>query len=142
MSIWSTLLRVLLCASLVINGSGYAVAAVQMQMHHADGLTAQPAATVTVAPEQPCHQGSAADVVTSIQGLAVEPIEILAGSDTSDAGCCDSGVCSCDCAHHGQATLSAYASVAALATHADAAGIPGAGHAAPALPHLIRPPIR
>ena len=137
MAIWSNLLRVVLSIALVLNGIGGAVAATRM---HADQISA---AEHTSSPKpantaMPCHQhqlSQAADGHTSAQSAPAAPEK----SQLPD--CCESGICACACAHATQVVLLAPpGTVPILNRNLTVKPLPLA-HAAPALPHLIRPPI-
>jgi hypothetical protein len=123
MPLRSILLRVLLSIALVFNGAATAFASAGM-----DGMAEAAAAAEADVP--PCHdleQSSAPS--TPEQGGH-------AGSD-----CCESGMCRCACLHHVPVALVALTFVAPVLVHPDSVRPMSVGHATPALPHLIRPPI-
>ena len=139
MSARSILLRVLLCVALVFNGAASATASVRMMQMHAqsDGAAASADAHASAMTESdtPCHHDG--------QAQHPEPGDSTAPAKPGHPapGCCESGACTCSCVSH------VVAMVPALAFRgislADAGSIPpmALGHAAPGLPHLIRPPI-
>lgn len=114
------LLRLLLAVSLVLNGIGGALAGVSMSIEaHA------------VAPDASDHAGC--------HEPAAEP---AAEPETGDAGdCCDSGPCSCACAQLPQLAATELLLMPLVVVHAAAVGTRLSERPAPALPHLIRPPI-
>lgn len=139
MSLASLLLRLVLCASLVANGAGFAHATARMQPSSvpAPGMTVHVTANAAAGS---CHEvGSSAD--------ARAPSDVIAGGEAmDDAGtqamdCCEADACQCSCM--------AQASVAHAGMHgpqviaASAVGLAGdaSRHRPPRLPHLIRPPI-
>lgn len=131
-------LRLLLCLSLVLNGSGYVVAATQMEMAHwameARAIAqAQPpchaANDVAIEQAMPSHQGMATGVDTPVDPHGTTP------------DCCQSALCTCDCLQHATAA----STVAAIAS-----GMPPARYTAspgdtrPLAPPFhapLRPPI-
>jgi hypothetical protein len=125
MTISAVLLRVLLVLALVLNGIGSAVAGVHAHAGHADAVPAQALASDA---DAPCHEPAPVP--------APEPV---AAGDAAD--CCEGARCDCACTAAG-ATVAAFelptlaTPPVALATHRL-----DAGHRAPALAHLIRPPI-
>ena len=129
------LLRVLLSVVLTLNGMGSAVASVQMA--HAGKMAVE--MPVSDAAEMPCHGHDDA------QAEATQPdvVSTLAEEDPSQAepDCCESGACRCACIHQAQAVVAVLLPIEAVIIHARAVLPPKAGHSAPALPHLIRPPI-
>ena len=135
MSCSAILLRVMLIVVLMLNGIGSAVASVQMA-HAGRVAVAMPVAD---AAEMPCHGHHDA------QAEATQPdvVPALAEDDPSlpDPDCCESGACRCACMHQAQAAVAVLLPIEAVIIHDRAVLAPKAGHSAPALPHLIRPPI-
>lgn len=131
MRAWSLLLRLMLAFALVLNGATPALAG-----SHAPASAPTTAAAADDAHEQaPCH--------AMADALAQSPVD--EGGDPaapSSPDCCGPGACQCACVHLSQAVLPVVTTPTNEAT--------GPGHvrpadtlrAAPALPHLIRPPIR
>lgn len=135
MSPRALLLRVLLCISLVLNGSGYAVAATQMHMAH---LAADNVAAMDDADMPPCHSHG-----DSVEAVA-KPAPMTDCESThapTQPDCCQSSQCACDCLQHATATLVQLPSPAATIARAPGIATMHDGHAAPALANLIRPPI-
>lgn len=135
----SLFLRLLLCVTLTLNGVSGASAAVRMAAGHAEhqGAAVQNAAVDQTMP--PCH-GHDAMTMDDMAQSAVPP-EAPATPEEPEQ-CCDSSTCQCVCVHQCAATIVASLLTAPLQP---AAGIERAldvSHRAPALPHLIRPPIR
>ncbi|BDU16392.1 CopL family metal-binding regulatory protein [Lysobacter auxotrophicus] len=127
--------RLLLCLMLVLNGTGYAVAATQMNVAHvAMALAAQEAAN-----NPPCHEEApaqdAAKTAHSHAGLAADP------SNPAAPSCCQSSHCNCDCLQHATAAMSVLAVATPVPPDADIAQPGVVSPIAPALPNLLRPPI-
>lgn len=120
---WPALLRILLCAALLLNAMGTAAAAVQM---HAAGGHAHGSEPAQAVGDQACHDDMA--------GMAHE----MPSEPAPD--CCDDGACTtCTSFVHAlppqlPATATAWASDVASPALAP-------GHASAALQRLIRPPI-
>jgi hypothetical protein len=89
----------------------------------------------------PCHQHQAQSVhgKNMEQGMAM-PEKGSSKSKHSTPDCCKSGTCRCACLH-GVAAIPMLPFNAAFIEHAYSMRPMVLGHAAPALPHLIRPPI-
>ena len=121
------LLRLLLCVALLLNGTASAMAAARMAIPAAEpqGMAMQSAA--------PCHDMATMD-------HAAEPAQASQGSDPAP-DCCTSGICQCTCVHAAQIALPFVLAPAFDARGARIALSMPAGHAQPALPHPIRPPI-
>lgn len=161
MTLFSLLLRVVLCVSLIANGAGYAQASARMQFEHAaHAAPMAPMAPVHAAPAPavveeagvpPCHRhGATASPAPSMHaGHAVAQVD---ASPTSKAApgspvgkksapdCCKGKTCNCACAHAYCAATVAF--VTAIVPEHDAR-VPALAidHPQPRLPHLIRPPI-
>lgn len=135
------LLRLLLCMTLVLNGSGYAVAATQMQMTHMATAEQEHRLATEVADEAqaPCHS-QVPDEKEAAPAMSHDAVQ--SGSPASHGSPDDCQMlCSCDCLQHASLAMTdpmppASEQLNALSTRR----IP-AGHAAPALANLIRPPI-
>ncbi len=126
--------RVLLGLVLILNGIGNAVASVLMTHSGAVETAASAEAVMDCHGD---HEGQAVEanpVAGVSQGLTDDP------SDPNPS-CCESGACQCACMHLSQAAVSLSRAIEIVISHAGAVLPPKAGHAAPALPHLIRPPI-
>lgn len=125
------LLRILLCIALIANGATTGVPA------HAghDGMAA-PAevaqSSVSDAGKLPCDEHP-----RGAEALPSTP----ADADGAPSDCCASDACRCACMHAGHVALASVVQTAADKPHAAAMRPLSSGHAAPALPHLIRPPI-
>lgn len=136
MSSTSFLLRILLVLGLVLNGPVDAFASAHLHPAGHGGGEAQP--VLAEQPATPCHDDEAGSPVG-------HPADAGPG-DSDDPGlpgadCCQSGNCSCACPH-GTAAMPVPPHGAAVST-ADASAWPALRvRAAPALSHLIRPPIR
>jgi hypothetical protein len=141
MPVWSLLLRLVLCLSLALNPVATAFAGTHA---HQQARATGPSDPVhTEVARVACHDLAA---VTE-ESPAHEPFTHAKrdqGSPVERAtvDCCQSDACQCACVHLSQALLPGPA--AGLDGVMGAAIIRQAGalHATPALPHLIRPPIR
>jgi len=136
----SVLLRIVLCACLVLNGSAWALSA----DHHA-ASAAREAAAVAAAHENaqaPCHE-NAHDAAPHHETAAALPEGPDPAHDSpGDPGdCCGEAGCSCDCLHHSSLAVAESLSVAPSIRPSEPAVAFAVKHAAPSLPHLIRPPI-
>lgn len=130
MPVWSLLLRIFLAVALMLNGVTSAMASVQMETMHAQ-------AADTAAP-MPCHQDKAHASGATTHAKA---------SDANGAGqpnhpdCCKSSTCRCACVFSAQATMPVWSMAPAMMLDTPRVQELALGHAPPALPHLIRPPI-
>jgi hypothetical protein len=139
MSPSSLLLRLLLCISLVLNGSSYALASTHMQLAQVGVV---PAAAPVIARQivvEHCDEHTKAAPV----GAA-----FAAGDDdhtpylTQHPNCCEpGGGCKGACLQHVQAVVLSYLIGEAAIGHFASMRWMKADHETPALPHLIRPPI-
>lgn len=130
----SLLLHVLLSLALVANGIGTAVASVQAGCTHA--AVASAAESATAAAEPPCHDG--------MGDHRADPGDLSPPSSAphDDDGCGSCGhSCACDSIAHGMAAL--MPSMLLLPASSGIAYAPTTTHthAAPTLPHPVRPPI-
>lgn len=132
MPFWPLLLRVLLVVALVLNGTTAAVAGVVPMHAHASEAAAVEQAAV---PEHGCDSMAAASDKAPDQAPMPEPGKHPAPD------CCKASPCSCACVQGAQAGAPVV-TIGPAAPVADPLQPPrSARHAAPALPHLIRPPI-
>jgi len=120
--------RLLLCLMLVLNGTGYAVAATQMHVTHmAMALAAHEAESVP-----PCHEAAAQEMAS--ESVRSHGHDMAGTADSKTPPCCQSSQCSCDyCLQH------ATAAVAVEANVGDA--LPGGTIAQPRVAHRIAPPL-
>lgn len=156
MSPSSVLLRVVLSLVLILNGSGYAVAATGMELAHlsramdgtaAAGAHAHDGAAMAShsGDRMPCHEAPA--VASAPHAEHSPPVAHDAhGSghgDTQAQGpdCCTTTHCGCACLQHLTATVPVFPMGPALVVHLASHRTMASAHAAPLLPHLIRPPI-
>ena len=142
MSPSAILLRVVLCIGLVLNGSGYAVAATQMQVKYlaavSDAMQPATAGVREDAAVQPCHEDPG---TTPVVPAIADPGEDPAKPELATPDCCKSMNCAAACAQHASATMPGLSARTLVIDHASSVRPMGTGHPAPALPHLIRPPI-
>jgi hypothetical protein len=144
MSFGPLLLRVMLILAFVLNGTTSAMAAAQMSLGHpkqAEAIQHAEASAHHQHDMSACHHdGMPSDAIASTaHDHASHSIPAKHHGHSSD--CCEGGTCQCVCAHGMHATVPS----PVLAMHAygrkDQSEARTAGHAAPDLPHLIRPPI-
>lgn len=141
---WSILLRVLLSLVLVLNGTASAMAATSMPMNHFAAhmpKKAPVAVSPQMASDMPCPQHHPASAAVSSHDLpnAVHPAPEKSKHPAPD--CCKFGTCTCACTQLAQATFpSLNIGTIAFDGNRHVHWLTSA-HTAPALPHLIRPPI-
>lgn len=143
MSLWPLLLRVLLILSLILNGSAYAMASVHM-VHGQVGAVAMSdhaPATASSTKGSPCHDHQAQPPTAATQHQGAAPVEAPSNPEPPAPDCCESGACQCACVHQVQAAMPMPALAAAKIEPAGSLRMSKSGHATPALPHLLRPPI-
>lgn len=132
----SILLRLFLCALLALNGISNAAAAGRMATAHAEHA-------VTTLQDHPGGAGDEAmppchgDVAEAMPTTPVEQSAPLGDLEP----CCDLSACQCACVHHYAATIVVGVLTAPLLPGSDITRSLDVSHRAPALPHLIRPPI-
>lgn len=138
------MLRVLLALALMANGTSSVFAATRMQVESfgariavVDG-TQSDASTAAA----PCDEHAGMDA------LAMDPSAMTPhmGGDAPDSGgesgdCCKAAQCVCACVLHAVAGMANVHVMEPLIDRDTTAQVLGTGHAAPPLPHLIRPPI-
>lgn len=129
------LFRLLLCLSLVLNGTGYAVASTQMQIAHW-GMAVDTAAK---AAKPPCHD--AGEQASHDAGAAAMNDGTAASSHGDQSGCCQSALCTCDCLQHATAAGVFVAMSTSLQPADYTSSLREARAAAPPLHNLLRPPI-
>lgn len=142
MVFWPVLLRVLLSISLILNGSGYAMASMPMPMP----MKAEDMQQVANAPEQQlqpvCHESANAPLTAPEAKAADVPVEQgPAKPKPHSPDCCKSGGCRCLCGHHAPAVIAVLIERDGVVERASNSRSATTSHPAPALPHLIRPPI-
>ncbi|MGY0799451.1 CopL family metal-binding regulatory protein [Lysobacter sp. A286] len=134
MSLQHLLLRVLLCIALILNGSGLAVAATQMQVQHATTVASTtPDSASTPDEHTTCAEHSAP---------ATAATEAPLGDHSAAADCCEGTACDVACPAGLLATLTVPVQEWRMAPHVLAARPALADHPAPALHDRYRPPIR
>ncbi|WP_374151526.1 CopL family metal-binding regulatory protein [Xanthomonas hortorum] len=113
------------------------MASVQMT-HEFASKAATPVKTASA--EMPCHQHQQAASVSADPSAAalVSPPK---SKHPVAPDCCKSSACRCACMHSAPATVAMMIFTPALVEHSQSVRPMALGHAAPALPHLIRPPI-
>lgn len=136
MTVGSLALRMLLSLALILSGTGTAVAGVQMQWKHAEAAQAAPPADA-----EPCH-GDHVETRTPAGNTGLASHQADGGTlQQPGADCCKGGACNCACMHPAQAALFEWRAAGPVMDQALAVRALTLAHAAPALPHLIRPPI-
>lgn len=129
------LLRVLLSIALILNGSGYAVAAAQMQL-------AQGATTSGATHAMPrnaagsCHEQDMAAMAMKAPVVATDASQ----PDNPVPDCCKSDQCVC-ASMHASLTMASASLREADIDRTIASNAKRVDHAAPVLAHPIRPPI-
>jgi len=131
MSARAILLRLLLCFALVLNGVAPAMASVRMHAGTDDRHAAASEPAQVAGHAMPCHEDGSPPMASPEQSP----------KQPAAPGCCKSATCACACISHAAAMPPAMAFHGAAMPHAGDIRPMPAGHAAPALPHLIRPPI-
>lgn len=128
--------RLLLCLMLVLNGTGYAVAATQMHMAHmAMALAAHEAESVP-----PCHEAAAQEMAS--ESVRSHGNDVAGTGDSKTPPCCQSSQCSCDyCLQHATAALAVVALLSDTLPGGTIAQPRVAHRIAPPLPDPLRPPI-
>ena len=145
MSFGPLLLRVMLILAFVLNGTTSAAAAAQMSLGHPNPQgEAMHHAAAPIHHQHDMstchHDGMPSDSTASTaRDHASHSVPTKHQGHSSD--CCEGGTCQCVCAHGMHATVPSpvLAMHAYGRKHQSEAGT--AGHAAPDLPNLIRPPI-
>lgn len=145
------LLHVLLSLALVANGIGAAMASAHAGCIHsatavatavAGSSLADASVTGPTAAEPPCHTDMAPEAAASMGDMAHHGVP----GDASSTGAHGSGddcggACDCDCTAHCQAALMPPTLLLRASARIAHAETPTYTHAAPALPHPVRPPI-
>lgn len=147
MTPWSALLRMLLIVVLVLNGAGTAAASVTMMRT----TMSAGAATTTDAMQKPsamraampCHDMTQTTAKAAAAYVAAQTPDRASHGKGKPAApdCCKSGTCQCACVQAAHAALPAAFAFSLASPHSDVPHPMSAGHADPALPHLVRPPI-
>ena len=140
MLLWSLLLRALLCLCLVLNGMAAASASAHLPMadHIGAASVAANPASMAATQDASCHGHGATAMADQDEATTATP-EPAKPKHSPD--CCTSGICNCACVHIAQAGVPALQLPASSPDHARSVRALTLGHAAPALPHPIRPPI-
>jgi hypothetical protein len=150
MSPLHVLLRVLLCISLVFYGSGVAAAATRMQVGYATAAASSVPSAVTASGSvtAPCHEANDMAVPAGEDSVAALDVGTYASTSSSTEGstegspdCCEATSCDCSCAQQVQVATGALGVGNLVPARSTAVRAMTMGHASPALPHLIRPPI-
>ena len=143
MTVWSILLRLLLAAGLVLNGSGYAVASVHMQLGSMEMADASHHAVAgSAATALPCdtHLRTATAVLeTGCADTGGDMALMTSGDAPSD--CCQADACSCLCVNPGCVVMPVVAVMTAVIGCADMPQAMELDRPAPVLQGVIRPPI-
>lgn len=130
------LLQVFSLLALVLNGASPAGAGLQGTPGLAAGQGTMAAAGH---PAGSCHDRDPADRGTLFQTV---PADAAAGSDeAAPPSCCDPSGCGCACASCPSAMVPAAMADGLVCVPGTRLGFRVLAHAAPPLPHVIRPPI-
>src|SRR3546814_15280444 len=144
MTAFSILLRLLLSITLILNGSGAAMAHAGMTMAHA-----QHGAEAASTHDQPARvhiQASAAPDCHHMRAMppakADAPLALTSASDTTDGStnCCQSADCRRGCTQYCSSAIAIPAIHDALIPRTGLTPTIQPGHVPPALPPLTRPP--
>lgn len=138
MPLRSLLLRIALSLVLVLNGIATATAGVRMidLQEHATSAKSD----ATMAAGMPCHEHQGAMTAHAMKQAMQAAGKSPAGKPASP-DCCKSGLCQCACTAAYTVAVQTWPSWATSLTHDPIIRRLPLGHASPALPHLIRPPI-
>lgn len=134
----SLILRLFLALALAANGIGSAFAATHMQISSVGAAAASIRMDDREAAEE-CDKHSGMDA-TALQDNSV-PSDLPGNAGEESAGCCQAGLCACVCVMHAVAGMANNRVIETLIDRDTTAQVLSTGHMAPALPHLIRPPI-
>lgn len=132
----TVLIRVLLSVALILNGATQAMVSVQMT-HGAASIASMPEKKASS--EMPCHQHEQAAASLTADPSAAPDSPPKTKHPAPD--CCKFGACRCACLHSAPAAVPMMIYTPALVDHSQSVLPIALGHVAPALPHLIRPPI-
>jgi hypothetical protein len=137
MSLWPVLLRVLLSVALILNGSAYAVASAHLS--NAFAVPQQHPLAHERMNQSLCHDDQAATLATHEH----DAMEHEPGSPESPShpDCCESGACRCVCTQAATVAVAMVFARDALIARSNPSRPLKPGRPAPALRHLIRPPI-
>lgn len=144
MPLSSALLRICLCLSLVLNGSGAVAAATRMQLEHAaasDQLAVAPPQQTAQAVGAPCHEHAGMTMAAQAPTPATQMTPPMEPSKHPAPDCCKSSKCFCACVQPAQAIVVAFRILGPHLVQTALVHALTTAHAEPALPHLIRPPI-
>ena len=136
------MLRVVLTLALIANGTGSAFAATRMQVESfgTHFTVIDVASSGVSAAAAPCPEHAGMDALAMETSVTPQhlPDDAL---DNGPHDCCGSDFCFCACVQHAVAGVANAHLMKPLIDRDTTARSPRTGHAAPALPHLIRPPI-
>lgn len=136
MPFWPLLLRMLLIAALVLNGTGVATAS--MHGTHASTVAADPASTSSAG--HACHEGVEAGMTVADEAPQSAVSDQAHQAQHPAPDCCSQTACGCACV--GAQAAAPPASIGDAEPRSDRlASLVLQGHVEPATLHLIRPPI-
>lgn len=139
MSVHAIALRVLLILALVLNGAGHAQTPLQMRADAGAPQRSQHDRLVVDAGILHCagHQAPTTAAAAGDPADAADPDD----GDHALPDCCKSSACRCACTHACSSLMPAVAQTVAVTAQELSPAAMALGYPAPALPHLIRPPI-
>lgn len=142
MSTWSILLRVFLIVALTFSGATTAMASMHLGHAGMHEVMAPPVVSAASQIKPACHE-QAQDASAKSPELAAVTGEISSAQSehAMPPDCCQSGVCRCICMQSSHAAIPVVAFMPVMIEHAASVRPMPLSHAAPALLHLIRPPI-
>lgn len=146
MPVPALLLRVLLCVTLILNGSGYAVASTAMEMGHLSDAHHPASAPEHAAMRggsasagMPCHEEAAGSPVPTIDTVGSTSPQPDPDGPAADPDCCTSS--HCVCVQQLAAAVPQAVVRPPVAVHAPDVRAVASARAAPLIPQPIRPPI-
>ncbi len=140
MSVASILLRVLLSLSLVLYGTGTAVAGARMQLHHAQNVAPAVLDLHAAADAPACHDAGSSAALAE-PGLDIQQQDRPTVPPEATPDCCAGEMCDCACAPLGSLLTTSRVIKPAVFDNGSSLHPLAMGHPAPALPDLMRPPI-
>ncbi|GAA5073311.1 CopL family metal-binding regulatory protein [Lysobacter panacisoli] len=138
MTLRAIALRLLLCLTLILNGSGYAVASTQMHLSHL-ASTAQPAPVAVI--KAPCHETAMEIAATAVDDGAMSDDCAGKANVSHSQDCCQSSHCNCECLQHVSTATAFIDMVASIPVRAEVAQTLNHDHVQPRLRSPLRPPI-
>ena len=140
MSAWSITFRLILMLALVLNGAASAVAGVRMATGHEHAVQTPAKTSAAAHASTSCHD-EAANGIAVEQGARDHAAKVPESDRGPSPDCCTADMCQCACTHCTQVRAPVVAVAKPAFDRLGRVDSPAAGHPAPELLHLIRPPI-